>query len=202
VWVILVAIGSVYLICDLNPGLALRPLLWPMLIILLGLIIIFKPRRKNYFKNRMYDKYHKRYSRYYNHKYKYYSRYDDPNYMQWQATNEDVIESTTFMGSVKKNIISKNFKGGDITNVLGGAEINLSQADFEGTVALEVTNILGGTVLYIPANWEIHSELVSVMGGIEDKRPVQNNVSGEKNKILILRGTVFMGGIEIKSFNL
>ena len=156
--------------------------------------------RKNYLKERMYRKYHKRYSHYY--KKKYYSRYYDENYMQApaQATNEDVIESVTFMGSVKKNIISKNFKGVDITNVLGGAEINLSQADFEGTVALEVTNILGGTVLYIPANWEIHSELVSVMGGIEDKRPVQNNVANEKNKILILRGTVFMGGIEIKSF--
>jgi predicted membrane protein len=193
-WIILVAIGTAYLICDLYPGLAIRPLLWPMFIILIGLIIIFKPRRKHHFKNKMYRKYYKHHSRYYNYAYDYTDR------MQAQSTNEDVIESTTFMAEVKKNIISKNFKGGDITNVLGGTEINLSQADFEGSPVLEITNVLGGTKLIIPAHWEIHSELVSVMGSIEDKRPIQSNITAEKNKILILKGTVFMGGIEINSY--
>jgi predicted membrane protein len=117
-----------------------------------------------------------------------------------QTSNEDRIESTTFMAGVKKNIISKKFKGGEITNVLGGAELNLSQADFEGTITLEITNVLGGTKLVIPANWEIQSEVVSVMGSIEDKRPIITNVNVEKNKVLVLRGTVFMGGIDITSY--
>jgi predicted membrane protein len=111
-----------------------------------------------------------------------------------------MIEATTVIGSVKKNIISKNFKGGEITTVLGGAEINLSQADFEGTVTLEITNVLGGTVLYVPANWEIHSQVDSVLGSIEDKRIIQNNIVADKNKILVIKGSVVMGGIEIKSY--
>jgi hypothetical protein len=59
---------------------------------------------------------------------------------------------------------------------------------------------LGGTKLVIPANWEIQSEVVSVMGSIEDKRPIITNVNVEKNKVLVLRGTVFMGGIDITSY--
>lgn len=117
-----------------------------------------------------------------------------------ESIHEDVIDSTSFMGGVKKNILSKNFKGGEITNVFGGAEINLSQADFEQSVTLEMTNIFGGTRLIVPANWEISSELVSVVGSIEDKRPTQSNVSSDVKKVLILKGTTVFGGIDIKSY--
>jgi predicted membrane protein len=105
------------------------------------------------------------------------------------------------MGSVKKNILSKNFKGGEITNVFGGSEVNLSQADIEKTATLELVNVFGGTRLIIPANWEVHSELVSVFGNIEDKRNIQPNLKLRKcTKVLVLKGNTFMGGIEIKSY--
>jgi predicted membrane protein len=191
-WIILVIIGTVFLISDNYPELAIRHFLWPSLLILFGLMVIFKPHRgfRNHpLRNRRYQRY-ARYSQY--------QQCNDTGYTQ--NVNDDKIDSTTFMGSVKKNILSKNFKGGDITNVLGGAEINLSQADFEGTIVLEITNVLGGTKLIVPANWEIQSELVSVLGSIEDKRPVQTGVPNEKNKVLVLKGTVFMGGIDIRSY--
>ncbi len=50
-------------------------------------------------------------------------------------SSEDYIDATTVLGGIHKNIISKNFKGGDITIFMGGAEINLSQADIQGTAA-------------------------------------------------------------------
>lgn len=189
--IFLILIGGAFLASDMYPAILIKPLLWPILIILFGLFIIFKPRRKQHylFRKRMYHKYHR-------HHHHGDWHCDNPG----QNVDDDKIESTTFMGAVKKNILSKNFKGGEITNVLGGAEINLSQADFEGTATLEITNVLGGTKMIIPANWGIQSELVSVMGSIEDKRPLQPNLNVEKSKILILRGTVFMGGIDIKSY--
>lgn len=184
----LIIVGGVFLLSDLMPGLAIKPLLWPILVIVFGLIIIFKPRRKHSFMRHKMHRHRTHYSRD--------CDWDVPG----QTSNEDRIESTTFMAGVKKNIISKKFKGGEITNVLGGAELNLSQADFEGTITLEVTNVLGGTKLVIPANWEIHSEVVSVMGSIEDKRPIMATTTTENSKILVLRGTVFMGGIDITSY--
>jgi len=79
-------------------------------------------------------------------------------------------------------VLSKKFKGADITNVFGGAEINLSQADMESTATMELTNVFGGTKLIIPAHWEINSELVSVFGSIEDKRSIQPNIVGGDKK--------------------
>lgn len=120
--------------------------------------------------------------------------------MTEDSVSEDYVESTSFMGGVKKNVLSKKFKGADITNVFGGAEINLSQADMESTATMELTNVFGGTKLIIPPHWEINSELVSVFGSIEDKRPIQPNTAMGEAKILVLRGTTFFGGIDIKSY--
>jgi predicted membrane protein len=189
-WLLVVLIGAAFLICDLYPELAIRPLLWPIVMILFGLIIIFKPHKKNHFhKAKMHHRFHN----------KHYA-YQHCQTEFTQSTNEDRIECTTIMGHIKKNILSKNFKGGEITNVLGGTEIDFTQTDFDGSPTLEITNVLGGTTLILPPNWEIRSEVVSVMGSIEDKRPMRTDIATEKNKILILEGTVIMGGIDIKSF--
>lgn len=195
-WFFMMVIGGAFLLSDIYPAMAIKQILWPSLVILVGLAIMFKPRKKNRHKwERMHDKFHqRRYGRY---------GYDTDACglnIPGTDTSEDYIESTTFMAAVKKNVLSKNFKGGDVTNVFGGTELNLTQADFEERATLELTNVFGGTKLLVPANWEIHSDLVSAFGNIEDKRPVQSTTAAETSKVLILKGTTFMGGIEIKSY--
>ena len=96
-------------------------------------------------------------------------------------------------------MLSKKFKGADITNVFGGAEINLSQADMESTATMDLTNVFGGTKLIIPAHWEINSELVSVFGSIEDKRPIQpNTATGDKKVLMISIVSPVLSGGEFK----
>ncbi len=111
---------------------------------------------------------------------------------------EDRIESVSIFGGVKKNVVSKNFRGGEIVNFFGGAEINLMQADINGRVNLEVVQVFGGTKIIVPANWTVHSEMVAIFGGIEDKRPPQLNAAPDK--VLVIQGTSLFGGIDIKSF--
>ena len=111
---------------------------------------------------------------------------------------EERVESVSIFSGVKKNIVSKNFRGGEIVNFFGGSEINLMQADINGRVHLEVVQVFGGTKIIVPSNWTVHSEMVAIFGGIEDKRPPQLNVAAEK--VLVIQGTSIFGGIDIKSF--
>jgi predicted membrane protein len=194
-WLVPVAIGSIYLLCDFYPALAIKHLLWPVIVIFLGLVMIFRPK-----KNFRYRMHRRRYRRHYRYQHRNYGHHYQPH-MTEETVNEDRIDTSTFMGAVKKTIISKNFQGGEVSNVLGGTELNLTQADFEGSITLDVTNVLGGTTLIVPANWEIVSELTSVLGSIDDKRPMSTIPVNERTKKLILKGTVFMGGIEIKSYS-
>jgi hypothetical protein len=72
------------------------------------------------------------------------------------------------------------------------------QADLKGRAKIEVVQVFGGTKIIVPANWTIHSEMVAIFGGIEDKRPPQLNAIPDK--ILVIVGTSIFGGIDIKSF--
>jgi hypothetical protein len=179
-WLIPIVIGCVLLVDDIFPYTDLSDYLWPMIIIGVGLVMIFKPGRKG----------------------------NDPYWKKWDAghshlnTDDDYIDSTVLFGGVKKNIISKNFRGGEAVTVFGGTEINLTQADVDGKIVLDLTQIFGGTKLIVPPHWKIQSEdLVAIFGGVEDKRAILSDpstVSG--SKVLVLKGTCIFGGIDIKSF--
>ncbi len=196
-WIFMVLVGSVFLISDVFPEFEFQKFLWPLLFIVAGLLVVFKP-----FKGRVhrFNRFHNRYNRRGagpDEQDKDYAR----SYCERASdTDEDMLESVTILGGVKKNVLSKNFKGGEVICIMGGAEINLSQADIQGTVALEMIQIFGGAKLIVPANWEIRSEAMVILGGIEDKRAQMIDRAASQNKILIIKGTCVFGGIDIRSY--
>ncbi len=111
---------------------------------------------------------------------------------------EDFIDITTVFGSTKRRVFSKNFKGGQTTCIFGGSDIDLTQADIEGTVVIDVVQLFGGVKLLIPANWELKSDITVVFGGVEDKRAVAT-ASGSGKK-LVITGFAMFGGVDVKSY--
>ena len=187
-----IIIGVFFLSNRVIPDLDISRLFWPLLIIGFGLWMILGRKRNKPADVPVWEK-----------------RVDpetgDPlDGNSTQADTEqgsfagDRIESVSIFGGVKKNIVSKNFKGGEVVNFFGGCEINLMQADFNGRAELEVVQVFGGTKIIVPANWTIHSEMVAIFGGIEDKRPPQ--LTAAPGKVLVIQGTTIFGGIDIKSF--
>lgn len=180
-WLIMMGIGAFFLLDDIITDSNIKPYFWPVMIMALGLLFILRPKKKwHYEKDRWMsnDAIHRNYE---------------------TGFTEDIIDSTSIFGSVKKMVTSKDFKGGDIVCFMGGAEINLSQADILGTVTIEIFQAFGGTKLIVPPHWEIRSDAIAIFAGIEDKRPPQPGTF-DPNKILILKGTTIFGGIEIKSY--
>jgi predicted membrane protein len=210
-WVIICGVGSVFLLQKIWPGANIYHFIWPILIIALGFIIILAPRRHRLWHARDDERWNK------------YREMHETQAMQ-RAGMEEMSDATTpepepvitpaadanrkngdnwldvvtIFGNVKKLVYSKNFKGGDIVSIFGGTEINLTQADFNGNIVIELVQIFAGAKLIIPPHWQIRSEMVAVFGGIEDKRAPQTNY--DTDKVVILRGTTFFGGIEIKSY--
>jgi predicted membrane protein len=82
---------------------------------------------------------------------------------------------------------------------MGGTEINLTNADINGVVVLDVTQIFGGTKIFIPATWDVSSEMAAIFAGIDDKRSLVN-VIPDRSKLLVIKGTSIFGGIEIRNF--
>lgn len=176
-WLIMIGIGLVFLADDIYP---IKNYVWPAAIILVGLIVILRPARPKKIPET--------------------SENINPDPVVHEATSikEDILDVTSVFGGSKRIVLSKNFKGGEVVSVFGGADINLTQADFTNAIKIEIVAIFGGATLIVPANWEIRSETVAIMGAIDDKRNPTAVTNPEK--VLILEGTVMFGGIEIKSY--
>lgn len=194
-WFILILTGVAFFLRDFYPDLEIRRYIWPVVLIVIGGFLILKPRRRLY---RSWNDDEKKKTTATGSGITE-ATVADENFESRKDFKEDFIDSTSIFGGTKKNIISKNFKGGDIVNILSGTELDLTRADFTGTAVIELTTILGGTKLIIPSNWTVKSEAVTVFGGLEDKRNMQA-MSDNPDKVLLLKGTVILGGIEIRSY--
>jgi len=178
-WLVPVFIGSAFLLDDMIPDINIGHLVWPIIIIGVGVSMILRSRTRNR------DDLFKRWER---------------QASQTTSTGEGFFESVTIFGENKKQILSKDFKGGESVCVFGGIEVNLTQADINGRVVVELVQVFGGAKLIVPAHWKIETEeMVSIFGGLNDKRLLHNAVTDE-TKVLVLRGTSIFGGIDIKSF--
>ena len=111
----------------------------------------------------------------------------------------EFIDSTCVFSGAKRVVLSKNFKGGDITCFMGGAEVDLSQADIQGKAIIDATAVFGGIKLIVPSNWDVKIENHAAFGNVEDKRSMQT-LNADSSKQLIIDGTAVFGGIEIKNF--
>jgi predicted membrane protein len=200
-WFILIVIGGAFLADEAFPGVSLRAYILPFVIILFGILFILRPWRHRH-RHRFHHHHHHWRDRFENQQIDQENQpvINDPaNTTDFSASANDFIDITTAFGGVKKNVFSKNLKGGDIVTFMGGAEIDLRQADFTGTITIDTTNIFGGTKLIIPSSWDVHSEIVAIFGGVDDKRQL-NGQNLDPDKVIRLEGTCLFGGIEIRSF--
>ena len=189
-WLVLILVGGAFLLPEINPELNFRPYIWPTVLIVVGAFIIFRPRN---------DFWEGKCSRPEKKNGKTPDIEDAKIVDETSFSKDDFVHATSVFGGVKKNIISKNFKGGDLVNIFGGSELDLSRSDINGVATIEVTNIFGGAKLIVPSDWSVKSDAAVIFGGIDDKRHIPNDPAAT-NKTLLIKGTVIFGGVDIKSY--
>jgi len=185
-WLILILIGAYNTLDNMNLDFDPSKYALGFGLVIVGAFMIFRPKDSQLFGRKRKDK-------------------NKANFDFSESTNDktannnDIIDVTAIFGGSTQTVYSKNFQGGDIMAIFGGADIVMTQADFHETVSLDVTAVFGGIKLIVPQNWAIKSNVTALFGSVEDKRSHLMPLS-EMTKTLILDGTALFGGIEIKSF--
>ncbi|WP_157761061.1 LiaF transmembrane domain-containing protein [Chitinophaga caeni] len=172
-WLICIVIGAVFMLHDVLPWWPdeMRKFTWPLLIVLAGVLIIVNGTKRNVTRSMVIE----------------------------GGNAEDYINATAIFGAANRNVMSKSFKGGQITAIFGGVDVNFNNADFEGEVVLDIFATFGGVDIVVPANWEVVMEVKTLFGGVDDKR--QPAYAQEPyTKRLIITGNCTFGGIELKSY--
>ena len=115
--------------------------------------------------------------------------------------NKDFIDDVAIFGGGEKVISSNNFKGGNITAIFGGSEIDLSSCKLaEGNNVLNITAIFGGSTLIVPRDWNVLVNITPIFGGFSNKIRREPNLVIDQSRTLIIKGIAMFGGGEIKSF--
>lgn len=171
--IIMIAIGSIFLLEDV--GLFdirnIWHIFWPAIIMVIGISLII--RRSG--------------------------GYTGSSGTEGKKSSLDFIDDFAIFGGRERTVDSQNFRGGKITAMFGGSEMDLRGAELaKGTNVLDVFVIFGGAEIIVPPDWSIHIEVFSLLGGFSDKRSSALKVVPNADKVLVIKGFVMFGGGEIK----
>jgi len=141
---------------------------WPVLLIIFGIMMIMKAS----------------------------TRWRNTKVSTFGATDANsYIKAIAIMGGFRRSNSSQEFKGGELTAIMGGLEIDLRDASIKGEAVIDIFTMMGGVEMRVPDDWVVVIEGFPFMGGYEDKtRPPK--VSAKR---LVIKGVAFMGGVEIKN---
>jgi len=169
---ILIAVGGFFLLPEIfYLSYDFKRNFWPLILIVVGIFILFK---SGIFGNRNTPK-------------------------PLDANDIEYIDEVNIFSGSEKKIAVNNFRGGRITSIFGGSEIDLTASELaEGNNVLEVFYMFGGSSIMVPEHWIVSNKVTSFLGGFGDKRIIQNEPVRE-TKTLTIRGFVMFGGGEIKS---
>jgi predicted membrane protein len=148
-------------------------MLWPVILIAIGMSLLLQNR----------------------------SHHDHANSHRKDGSNEDYLDELVIFGGGEKIVTAQGFKGGRITAIFGGSEINLLGSKLaKGPVYIDLVFLFGGGTLIVPQDWNVQVDMVSIFGGFSDKRTILPDVDDKQESILHVKGVAIFGGGEIKSY--
>lgn len=169
--VIVMAVGAFFLIPHIFSETFDVNMFWPSIFIIIGIVFIFSKRKG------------------------------------WNSVStgtqvgDDYIDYVHVFSGGERQIVSDNFRGGKVTAVFGGSEIDLTKAKLSpGVSELELACVFGGTTIIVPDDWNVKIEVVPVLGGFGDSRKLNPGRTIDTSRQLIIKGAVVFGGGEVKSY--
>ena len=169
---IVMAVGGFFLIpLIFRETFHMYNMFWPSIFIIIGVIFIFTRRRP------------------------------------WGAAStasvagDDYIDYVNVFSGGERQIVSENFRGGKITAIFGGTELDLTKAKLApGVSELEIACVFGGATIIVPDDMNVKIEVTPVLGGFGDSRKLHPGRTVDTSKQLVIKGAVIFGGGEVKSY--
>ena len=109
--------------------------------------------------------------------------------------SDSVVDITAIMGGFERRIVTQDFRGGEITAVMGGCELDMRDSSIKGEAVINVFAVFGGISIKVPRDWTVILHGTPIMGGFEEK----TNAPADNAKRLIVKGYAIMGGVEVRN---
>jgi hypothetical protein len=115
------------------------------------------------------------------------------------VAGEGMLNEAAIFGGGERKVTTDDFRGGNVTAIFGGVEVDLRRAGMRGdSAAINVTSMFGGIVLRLPENWIAVTQVVAMFGGVGNKS-LEPNADMPGVKRLYIKGAAIFGGVEVKN---
>jgi predicted membrane protein len=111
------------------------------------------------------------------------------------AGADNVVDVVAVLGGFERRVTTSDFRGGEITAILGGCELDLREASIAKEAVINVFAIWGGINIKVPPDWTVVLNGTPLMGGFSEKTVTPPDVS----KRLVITGYAIMGGVEVRN---
>ncbi|MGZ8288817.1 MAG: LiaI-LiaF-like domain-containing protein [Telluria sp.] len=109
--------------------------------------------------------------------------------------DDSVVDITAIMGGFERRIVTQDFRGGEITAVMGGCDLDMRDSSINGEAVINVFAVFGGISIKVPRDWTVILHGTPIMGGFDEK----TNNPADSTKRLIVKGHAIMGGVEVRN---
>jgi Domain of unknown function (DUF5668) len=115
-----------------------------------------------------------------------------------QAFSGAALHEFALFGGSKRIVTAQDFRGGNVSCVFGGINVDLTGAGMASNIAeMYVSALYGGVVLRIPTTWSAEVRGVGIFGGFSDNT-IHPPVTPDMKRLIVKGGAVF-GGVTIKN---
>lgn len=107
---------------------------------------------------------------------------------------DDRITALAFWWGATRRTRTPRFRSASLTAVMGGVELDLRDADIEGSARVDVFAFWGGVEIKVPRTWQVRTWGLPLLGGWDDKTETP---AAEGAPVLEVRVVTLMGGAEV-----
>ena len=106
------------------------------------------------------------------------------------------LDVTAILGSFERRLHTQDFRGGEVTAVMGGCTLDMRGASIaSGEAVINVFAFWGGVTIKCPPDWTVVLQGTPIMGGFDEK----TTTPPDSRKRLVIRGYAIMGGVEVRN---
>jgi len=110
---------------------------------------------------------------------------------------DSLVRGMAILGGMERSSAAKDFRGGDLTAVMGGCDLDLTQASIEESPAvIDTFAFWGGIDIRVPEDWNVVVDGWPILGGFEDSTSKRH---ADPAKTLVVKGMAIMGGVEVSN---
>lgn len=117
-----------------------------------------------------------------------------------ETSTSRTLEELAVFGGGDRVVRTDDFRGGSVSVIFGGFDIDLREAVMVGDSAIiDVFVCFGGLDLRVPGEWSVIIQATPIFGSSEYKpAPGGPLPAGAPRKTLTITGAVIFGGVEVK----